>query len=34
MTVHGAGQEVPTYKPKEAFALFEAYLNNDYNGLS
>lgn len=34
MTVHGAGHEVPTYKPKEAFALFEAYLNNDYNGLS
>ena len=29
-TVHFAGHEVPTYKPKEAFILFEAYLNNDY----
>ena len=29
-TVHGAGHEVPTYKPKEAFVLFQAYLNNDY----
>lgn len=30
-TVHFAGHEVPTYKPKEAFILFQAYLNNDYN---
>jgi len=29
-TVHYAGHEVPTYKPKEAFYLFQAYLNNDY----
>jgi len=29
-TVHFAGHEVPTYKPKEAFYLFQAYLNNDY----
>jgi hypothetical protein len=28
MTVHGAGHEVPTYKPKEALDLFEKYLNN------
>jgi len=29
-TVHFAGHEVPTYKPKEAFYLFKAYLDNDY----
>jgi carboxypeptidase C (cathepsin A) len=28
MTVHFAGHEVPTYKPKEALELFEMYLNN------
>jgi carboxypeptidase C (cathepsin A) len=28
MTVHGAGHEVPTYKPKEALILFDMYLNN------
>ena len=28
-TVHFAGHEVPTYKPKEAFVLFQAYLNNE-----
>lgn len=28
-TVHFAGHEVPTYKPKEAFYLYKAYLNND-----
>ena len=28
-TVHFAGHEVPTYKPKEAFILFQSYLNND-----
>jgi len=26
--VHGAGHEVPTYKPKEALELFEKYLSN------
>ena len=26
MTVHGAGHEVPTYKPKEALDLFQKYL--------
>jgi len=30
-TVHFAGHEVPTYKPKEAFVLFQAYLNNYYS---
>jgi carboxypeptidase C (cathepsin A) len=29
MTVHGAGHEVPTYKPKEALDLFQRYLQND-----
>jgi carboxypeptidase C (cathepsin A) len=29
MTVHGAGHEVPTYKPKEALDLFRKYLQND-----
>ena len=28
-TVHFAGHEVPTYKPKEAFELFRMYLNNE-----
>lgn len=27
VTVHGAGHEVPAYKPKEALDLFEKYLN-------
>jgi carboxypeptidase C (cathepsin A) len=30
-TVHFAGHEVPTYKPKEAFYLFKSYLDNDYS---
>ena len=30
-TVHDAGHEVPTYKPKEAFYLFSAFLSNDYS---
>jgi len=30
-TVHGAGHEVPTYKPEEAFVLFKAFLNNNWN---
>jgi carboxypeptidase C (cathepsin A) len=29
MTVHGAGHEVPTYKPKEALDLFQKYLQNN-----
>ena len=29
MTVHGAGHEVPTYKPKEALDLFQRYLENN-----
>ena len=29
-TVHFAGHEVPTYKPKEAFVLFNAFINNNY----
>jgi len=28
MTVHFAGHEVPTYKPKEALQLFQMYLDN------
>ena len=28
VTVHGAGHEVPTYKPREAFELFSMYLDN------
>lgn len=32
-TVHFAGHEVPTYKPKEAFVLFDAFINNDYTML-
>ena len=28
VTVHDAGHEVPTYKPKEALELFEMYLSN------
>ncbi len=33
-TVKFAGHEVPTYKPKEAFVLFDAFINNDYAGLT
>ena len=29
-TVHFAGHEVPTYKPKEAFCLFQAFLEDNY----
>jgi carboxypeptidase C (cathepsin A) len=28
MTVHFAGHEVPTYKPKEALELFQKYIYN------
>lgn len=28
-TVHGAGHEVPTYKPAEALALFDSYLKGE-----
>ena len=30
-TVHAAGHEVPAYKPKEAFDLFERYLTGNWN---
>jgi len=30
-TVHNAGHEVPAYKPKEAFVLFKAFIENNYN---
>jgi len=30
-TVHGAGHEVPTYKPKESLDLFVRYLNQDWD---
>jgi len=30
VTVHFAGHEVPTYKPKEALDLFEKYLNGEF----
>jgi len=30
-TVHGAGHEVPAYKPEEAFDLWERYLTGDWN---
>ena len=29
-TVHGAGHEVPTYKPKQALVLFENYINGEW----
>jgi len=29
ITVHFAGHEVPTYKPKEALELFQKYINNN-----
>lgn len=32
-TVHSAGHEVPAYKPHEAYALFEAFLKDDYSSL-
>jgi carboxypeptidase C (cathepsin A) len=30
LTVHGAGHEVPTYKPEVAFDLFQKYINGDF----
>ena len=27
LTIHGAGHEVPTFKPKIAFDMFSKYLN-------
>jgi carboxypeptidase C (cathepsin A) len=27
-TVHGAGHEVPTYKPEQAYVLFESFINH------
>ena len=32
LTVHGAGHEVPTYKPAVALNLFTKYLTGDYTG--
>ena len=32
LTVHGAGHEVPTYKPAVALDLFSKYLNGHYTG--
>ena len=29
-TVHGAGHEVPSYRPKEALELFRKYLQQDW----
>mmetsp|Transcript_7110 Transcript_7110/g.13450 ORF Transcript_7110/g.13450 Transcript_7110/m.13450 type:complete len:581 (-) Transcript_7110:4875-6617(-) len=31
VTVHGAGHEVPSYRPKEALALVKSFLNNDWD---
>jgi hypothetical protein len=30
VTVHGAGHEVPAYKPREAFALFKTYIDGKW----
>jgi carboxypeptidase C (cathepsin A) len=30
-TVHDAGHEVPAYKPKESFILFQAFINANFN---
>jgi carboxypeptidase C (cathepsin A) len=30
VTVHGAGHEVPAYRPKEALAMFQSYLNGTW----
>jgi carboxypeptidase C (cathepsin A) len=30
VTVHGAGHEVPAYKPKEALDLFQKYLDGTW----
>jgi len=30
LTIHGAGHEVPTYKPKQAFDMFSRYLNGEF----
>lgn len=32
-TVHDAGHEVPAYKPKESFMLFQAFINANYETL-
>ena len=31
VTVHGAGHEVPAYRPIEAFALFESYFTGEWD---
>jgi carboxypeptidase C (cathepsin A) len=30
-TVHGAGHEVPAYRPAEAFALFKSFFNGEWD---
>lgn len=30
VTVHGAGHEVPSYKPAEALALFQSFFSGDW----
>lgn len=32
-TVHGAGHEVPMYKPAAAYAIFEAFLDDRLEAL-
>jgi cathepsin A (carboxypeptidase C)/serine carboxypeptidase-like clade 2 len=32
LTVHGAGHEVPTYKPAVALNMFASYLKGTYTG--
>lgn len=31
VTVHGAGHEVPAYRPVEAFSLFQSFFNGEWN---
>jgi hypothetical protein len=30
LTIHGAGHEVPTYKPEVAYQMFKAFLAGDF----
>jgi carboxypeptidase C (cathepsin A) len=30
-TVHGAGHEVPSYRPREALVLIKSFLNDDWD---
>ena len=34
VTVHGAGHEVPTYKPEVALDLFTKYLNGEWTSVT